>query len=164
MAQSELIFTMKEVDRIKTIQAVVEGHIPCTIAAQRLSLTPRHLRRLVARYAEDGPLGLRSRKFGMKGNRQLPSGLKEQAYQLITQHSPDFGPTLAAEKLAELHGINLAVETVRQMMIATGLWGPRRQQPPRIQQPRYRRACYQPVAAEIATERGVDPGADTMSA
>lgn len=142
MAQSELIFTMKEVDRLKTIQAVVEGHIPSTIAAQRLSLTPRHLRRLVARYVEDGPLGLRSRKFGMKGNRQLPSGLKEQAYQLITQHYPDFGPTLAAEKLAEQHGIHLAVETVRQMMIATGLWVPRRQRPPRIQQPRYRRACF----------------------
>lgn len=142
MAQRELIFTMKEIDRLKTIQAVAEGYIPSTIAAQRLSLTPRHLRRLVARYLDKGPLGLRSRKFGMKGNRQLPNGLKEQAYQLITQHYPDFGPTLATEKLSEQHGIHLSVETVRQMMIATGLWMPRRQRPPRIQQPRYRRACF----------------------
>ena len=29
----------------------------------------------------------------------------------------DFGPTLAAEKLSELHGLDLGVETLRQWMI-----------------------------------------------
>ena len=37
-----------------------------------------------------------------------------------------FGPTLAAEKLAELHGIHLARETVRQWMITAGVWKDRR--------------------------------------
>jgi hypothetical protein len=51
----------------------------------------------------------------------------------------DFGPTLAAEKLAELHGIHLARETVRQWMIAAGLWKDRRTRMRPVHQPRYRR-------------------------
>ncbi|WP_422277169.1 hypothetical protein [Bradyrhizobium sp.] len=44
----------------------------------------------------------------------------------IRARYPDFGPTLAAEKLAELHDIHLARETVRQWMIMAGLWKDRR--------------------------------------
>jgi hypothetical protein len=54
---------------------------------------------------------------------------------------PDFGPTLAAEKLAERHQIVLAKETVRRIQIAAGLWVPRKLRAPKVQQPRTRRAC-----------------------
>lgn len=53
----------------------------------------------------------------------------------------DFGPTLACEKLHEWHGISLAVETVRTLMTAAGLWVPRKDRPPRVHQPRNRRSC-----------------------
>ncbi len=53
----------------------------------------------------------------------------------------DFGPTLACEKLWECHGIRLAKETVRKLMTDAGLWVPRRQRPPKVYQPRARRAC-----------------------
>jgi hypothetical protein len=53
----------------------------------------------------------------------------------------DFGPTLATEKLRTKHGIDLAKETVRRLQIAVGLWIPRKLRPPKIQQPRLRRAC-----------------------
>ena len=59
----------------------------------------------------------------------------------IRAHYADFGPTLAAEKLRERHGVDLAVETVRSLMVAGGLWLPRKLRPPKIQQPRARRAC-----------------------
>jgi hypothetical protein len=39
---------------------------------------------------------------------------------IIREHYPDFGPTLAAEKLAELHRIHLARETLRQWMMMAG--------------------------------------------
>ncbi|WP_175759622.1 ISNCY family transposase, partial [Burkholderia ambifaria] len=50
-------------------------------------------------------------------------------------------PTLACEKLRECHGIDLAAETVRTLMMASGLWIPRKQRPPKVYQPRNRRAC-----------------------
>jgi hypothetical protein len=48
---------------------------------------------------------------------------------------------LATEKLRERHGLTLAKETVRQIMIATGLWIPRKLRPPVIHQPRQRRSA-----------------------
>jgi hypothetical protein len=61
---------------------------------------------------------------------------------IIKERYSDFGPTLACEKLRECHEVLLAKETVRQLMIAAGLWTPRRQRPPKIHQPRNRRSCY----------------------
>jgi hypothetical protein len=60
---------------------------------------------------------------------------------IIRERYPDFGPTLAAEKLAELHDIHLARETVRQWMITAGLWKDRRARLKTVHQPRYRRDC-----------------------
>jgi hypothetical protein len=60
---------------------------------------------------------------------------------IIRERYADFGPTLACEKLRECHGIRLAKETVGQWMMDAQLWVPRRQRPPKICQPRARRAC-----------------------
>jgi hypothetical protein len=49
---------------------------------------------------------------------------------------------LACEKLGECHGIRLAKETVRHLMTEADLWIPRKQRPPKIHQPRARRACF----------------------
>jgi hypothetical protein len=53
----------------------------------------------------------------------------------------DFGPTLAAEKLREVHGIELGRETLRLWMIEAGLWLDRKQRRKRVHQPRNRRDC-----------------------
>jgi hypothetical protein len=53
----------------------------------------------------------------------------------------DFGPTLAHEKLVEVHGIPISRTTVRKWMIGDGLWTTRRERNKRVYQPRYRRAC-----------------------
>jgi hypothetical protein len=112
---------MRDLDRLKTIQAVVDGELKPGRAAERLGLSVRQIERLVIRYRTEGPVGLISRHRNRTGNRALR-------------------PLLAAEKLQARHGITVAKETVRQLQIASGLWVPRRQRPPRIQQPRTRRA------------------------
>jgi hypothetical protein len=67
--------------------------------------------------------------------------LAERVIGILRESYADFGPTLAAEKLRSGHQIDLAKETVRQLQIAAGLWIPRRLRPPKVQQPRARRAC-----------------------
>ena len=57
---------------------------------------------------------------------------------LIRRDYPDFGPTLAAEKLAERHGIRVSSESLRQWMLAAGLWQSRAQKR-HVHQPRLRR-------------------------
>jgi len=88
-----------------------------------------------------GPSGLVSAKRGHVSNRELPIVIRMRAMALIRERYADFGPTLACEKLCECHGFKLAKETVRRWMRDAGLWIPRKQRPPKIHQPRNRRAC-----------------------
>jgi transposase len=132
---------MRELDRLKMIQSVVDMGLKPGRAAERLGLTVRQVERLVARYRESGAAGLASRKRDRPGNRKLDEGLALRALTIIRERYADFGPTLACEKLRECHGLVLSKETVRRLMTDAGLWIPRLQRPPKIYQPRARRAC-----------------------
>ena len=136
-----ITMSMREADRLKTIQAVVDRMARVGQAAQKLGLSWRQLERLIQRYKQDGVAGLVSRKRGQPSNHQLAPGIAERALGLIRERYPDFGPTLACEKLTERHGLTLGVETVRALMTTAGLWTPRKQRAAKIHQPRNRRAC-----------------------
>jgi transposase len=133
--------SMRELDRLKVIEAVAEARLITWRAAERLGLSRRQVERLVNRYREAGAAGLVSRRRGCRSNHQLAQTVLDQALQLIHERYADYGPTLACEKLRECHGITLSKETVRHLMTDAGLWIPRRQRPPKAYQPRARRAC-----------------------
>ncbi|WP_163960411.1 ISNCY family transposase [Noviherbaspirillum galbum] len=133
--------SMREVDRLKTLQAVIDGNLRAATAAQRLGLTKRQVNRLLQRYREHGVVGLVNRQRGQRGHRQLASGLAQMALNIIRERYADFGPTLACEKLREVHGIVLGKETVRRLMSDAGLWIPRALRSGSIYQPRNRRNC-----------------------
>ncbi|RQU58761.1 ISNCY family transposase [Burkholderia cenocepacia] len=142
MQPAELVtLTMRELDRLKVIRAVVDTGLKPGRAAERLGLSVRQVERLIIRYREQGASGVASGRRGRPGNRKLDDGLALRALTVIRDRYADFGPTLACEKLWECHGIRLAKETVRKLMMEAGLWIPRRQRPPKVYQPRARRAC-----------------------
>jgi transposase len=118
--------TMRDLDRLKVIQAVVDGDLRTGRAGQRLGLTARQVRRLVERYRTEGPIGLVSRQRNRPSNNRLDTAVATEVVRLLRERYDDFGPTLAAEKLRTLHGIDLAKETIRQLQIEAGLWIPRR--------------------------------------
>ena len=142
MGQPGLItMSMRELDRLKVVEAVIEQRLMPWRAAERLGISRRQIERLVARYRVAGPAGLLSQRRGHASNHQLPEDLAHRALSLIRERYADFGPTLACEKLYECHGLQLSKETVRKLMTDAGLWIPRRQRPPKVYQPRARRAC-----------------------
>src|SRR6202030_2708336 len=63
-----------------------------------------------------------------------------------------FGPTLAAEKRIARHGLRIGVETLRQWMMADGLWVDRRHKLPSPHQPRRRRECLGELVQIAASE------------
>lgn len=136
-----ITMSMRELDRCKVIEAVVQDGLMDWRAAEKLGISTRQVERLAQRYRQDGPRGLVSRKWGQPGHRQLPPGLESRVRGLIRDSYADFGPTLAAEKLCERHGIDLVTKTACRIMIDAGLWVPRKQRPPKIHQPRSLRAC-----------------------
>jgi hypothetical protein len=119
--------TMRELRRIKVIQAVIDGRLMPWRAAEQLELSVRQLERLCLRYRREGPAGLISRKRARPSNNQLTSGLAEHALATIVERYSDFSPTFACEKLREAHGLELSAKTVRHLMTEAGLWIPRKQ-------------------------------------
>jgi transposase len=122
-----ITMSMRETDRLKTIQAVVDRMARGGQAAQQLGLSHRQRARLLKRYRQEGAAGLVSRKRDRPSNHQLAAGVAQRALTLIHERYPDFGPTLACEKLAERHGLTLGVGTVWTLMTQAGLWVPRKQ-------------------------------------
>jgi hypothetical protein len=123
------------------MQAVVDGNLKPGRAADRLALTVRQIHRLVCRYQAQGPAGLTSRRRNRPSDNRLPANIANRALRIIRERYPDFGPTLACEKLRECHQLKLAKETVRQVMLQAGLWIPRQLRSPTIYQPRHHRHC-----------------------
>lgn len=138
------LYTMssKELNRIQIIERILSNGLNQSQAARDLGITPRQMRRLIASYKDSGPIGIVSKKRGGPPNHKISEELKETVKALLREHYYDFGPTLASEKLLEIHGIRLGKETVRKLLIEADLWKTRTQRLKRAYQPRYRRECY----------------------
>jgi len=120
------LMSQQEVKQAQVLELLKENKISQQEASKRLGITTRQVRRLTKRYQTAGLAGLVSKKRGRASNRRLDEAIRAQVIDLIGTHYRDFGPTLACEKLAELHGIKLSVESTRQMMIQAGYWRPKK--------------------------------------
>jgi hypothetical protein len=136
-----LSMSRAEIDRLQALRDVIAERISAGDAAQLMRVTPRQVFRLLKLYRADGPSALLSKRRGKPSNRSYPAIVTTEALAPIRASYADFGPTLAAEKLAERHGLNLGVETVRRWMLAEGLWNDRRQRLKPVHQSRRRRDC-----------------------
>jgi hypothetical protein len=106
-----------------------------------MSMGRRQVFRLRRAFEVGGPSVLVSRKRGRPSNRTHGETFRRTVLALVREHYPDFGPTLAVEKLVERHGLRVGVETLRQWMMSDGLWTDRRHKLPSPHQPRRRRDC-----------------------
>jgi transposase len=136
-----LTMSQKERDYLPAISAVSTGRITQKQAAQQLSISARQVRRLLRRYEEEGDAGLIHRSRGRPSNRRIAPEVKERAVELVEKHYCDFGPTLAAEKLAQRDGIIVSKETLRQWMIDKGIHKPKPRKVTHLQW-RERRPCF----------------------
>ena len=115
----------KKLDRAAVLEKLADGRLTSHDDAALLDLSRRHVRRLQAAYRGGGAITLRSARRGAPSNRAYPADYKDGVLSIIGAHYGDFGPTLAAEKLVERHGISVSRETVRQWMTEAGYWTPR---------------------------------------
>jgi hypothetical protein len=130
-----------ELARLEVLRDLDRRRLTVMAAAQLLGLERRQVFRLLRTYRAEGVAGLISKRRGHPSNRGKPEALRRKVVTIIRERYWDFGPTLAVEKLGELHEIVLGRETLRQWMIADGLWLDRKQRLKRVHQPRSRREC-----------------------
>src|SRR3569832_2140485 len=120
---TELVtMSRKEIDRLEVIRRVFESRLSQVKAGQLMGLSARQVRRLCVAYERDGPTGLASRRRGKRSNRRLPEALQARTTEVVRDLYGDFGPTLAQEKLLELHGVRVGKETLRKWMAVAGIW------------------------------------------
>jgi transposase len=119
--EDRVIMSVKELRRVSVIRQTMEKQLTQVKAGTLLGLTTRHIRRLIERVEQEGDQGLAHRGRGMPSNRRLPAKVKAKALRLYAQRYGDFGPTLAAEKLAECHGVPISDETLRRWLRERGI-------------------------------------------
>jgi transposase len=142
MVEGALLMSEKERERSHVIRQAVEHHVSQREAAERLGMCVRQFKRLVQRWKREGDAGLVSRQRGRASHNRLEAGLRDRIAALLRERYADFGPTLAAEKLAELEGIAVSRETIRQMQVELTLWKPKSRRVRRVFQLRDRRPRF----------------------
>jgi hypothetical protein len=134
------LLSSKEVHRVEVLGRVKSGNLKLGEAALLLDLSYRQMKRVWKRFREGGAKGLRHRGCGRESNRGYVEEFRERVERRYAEQYADFGPTLAAEHLAE-EGMAVSRQTLARWLRAAGLWsGSRRRKPYR--QRRERRAHF----------------------
>ena len=145
----------QEFSRLEGLLGVQSGRLRITDACRLIGVGRRQALRLLRGLRQDGASSMVSKRRGRRSNHRLPDAIRELAVTLVRERYGDFGPTLAAEKLASLHGCTVSRETLRQWMIADGLWIDRGHRLPSPHQPRRRRECLGELVQIDGSERHV---------
>ena len=100
----------RELRRVEVFGQIAGGSLRLLDAAEILQLSYRQSKRLWKRYRQEGAGSLQHRSAGRPSNRAKPAAFREKVLQLLRAKysgsaAERFGPTLAAEHLAEEDGL-----------------------------------------------------------
>lgn len=118
--------SLKERRRLELLSRVRDGKLTLVKASELMGLSYRQAKRVWARYREQGDAGLVHRLRGRPSNRRRDESKREAVLNAYREKYSDFGPTLAAEYLACEEGLEVSTESLRQWLLAAGLWTRRR--------------------------------------
>ncbi|MCZ7500833.1 ISNCY family transposase [Agrobacterium sp. ST15.13.015] len=136
-----ITMSARDLQRIEVLSKVVDGRMSIVAAAHVLAISTRHVQRLVDRIEHTGAGSIRHKAIGRPSNNKIASGVRDYVLMLVRERYLDFGPTFAAEKLQEEHGVTVSRETLRKWMQDAGIWLSRKQRRT-FHQPRLRREAY----------------------
>ena len=135
----EIRMSQKERRRLELLARVRDEQLSLVEVAALLPLSYRHCKRIWRRYQDEGDAGLVHRLRGRPSSRRIADANRRAILDLYETHYDGFGPTLAAEKLAQRDGQHVDHETLRRWLITDGQWQRQRKRG-RHRQRRERRA------------------------
>ena len=120
-----------ELERVEVMGRVAKRDLKLRDAAALLEMSYRQSKRVWKRYREAGGEGLKHGNAGRPSNRSKPGRVRRRVLHLLLgkysgAEGERFGPTLAAEHLAEEDGLVVDPETLRRWMLEAGLWSRQR--------------------------------------
>jgi transposase len=130
MKRETIHLSQKELQRVAVISSCLQGTLTCARAAELLDLTPRHVKRLKARYRQGSAAALAHVSRGRPSPRRLPEPLRARILALARTRYAGFNDHHLCEKLGEVEGLWLGRETLRRLLRAAGLGSPRQRRAP----------------------------------
>lgn len=121
-----LIMSAKERKRKVILEDFKRGLISLKEAAPRMGVGYRQAKRIWKIYGQQGDKGLIHKSRGKPSSHAYSASFKERVLALYQEKYWDFGPTFAAEKLAEDDKILINDETLRLWLLEATLWQKKR--------------------------------------
>jgi transposase len=131
---------MNEIKRMHILQKMVEQQMTASQAAELLGLSLRQIRRLVAKYRQQGASGVVHGNRGRAPSNQIRQEVQSKILELAENEYRDYNDCHFTEELAEKHGIQLSRSSVRRIRRQAKLKSPRKRRSPRHRSCRERRA------------------------
>lgn len=126
MGEDIVRMSQKELVRLHLVKEVLGHRLKQIEAAHELDLTTRQVRRILRRVESEGDAGIAHKLRGRVSARRIDPKIRQKVLEIYRKDYYDFGPTFACEKLFEINGIKISDETLRNWLVAEGLWQKRR--------------------------------------
>jgi transposase InsO family protein len=119
----QLLMTQADRDRLVALKKAKKRLITQREAAEELGISVRHVKRLLSALKKHGDRAVVHGLRGRASNRRIEEEIQSEAVQILSAPVyAGFGPTLAAEYLANKHRIAVSKETARKWMMRAKLW------------------------------------------
>ena len=124
--------TPKEQARLQVLNSLLAEHMTLDQAATLMGVSPRHTRRILAAYREEGAAAAVA--HGHRGRRApnaTPEPVATAVVRLARTRYAGANHTHLSELLSEPEGIDIGRTTLRRILVNAGLSSPRKRRPPK---------------------------------
>ena len=123
--------TPKEQTRLQVLNSLLAEQIALDQAAELMGVSPRHTRRTLAAYRENGPAAVAHGHRGRKPANATSEAVTADVVHLARTRYEGANHTHLSELLSEREGIDIGRTTLRRILVNAGLSSPRRRRPPK---------------------------------
>ncbi len=123
--------TPREQSRLQVLNSLLAEHMTLDQAAALMGLSPRHTRRILADYRDNGAAALAHGLRGRRPANAIPEPVRNRVVHLAGTIYQGANHTHLSELLGEREGIGIGRTTLRRILVNAGLNSPRRRRPPK---------------------------------
>ena len=121
----------KEQARLQVLNGLLAEHMTLDQAAALMGVSPRHTRRILADYRENGAASLAHGHRGRRPANAIPEAIRSRVVRLARTVYEGANHTHLSELLGEREGLDMGRTTLRRILVNAGLSSPRRRRPPK---------------------------------
>ena len=137
--EQRVTMNMNEIKRLYVMQQVADERLTGSQAAAMLGLSLRQVRRVIAKYREEGAPGIVHGNRGKAPNNRIEEAWRARIWELAEEQYKDYNDSHFTEELEEKHGLKVSRSTVRRIRRKNNQPSPRKRRSSRHRSSRERK-------------------------